>query len=117
MWGRLARPADLPIPLRRLGGWKRAAPCARPTGFVPRAGDAFPILTCASHSGTFGSVTGTTAGPRTFTPRLQRHQPDAQRDVTQEGRASSRPSNCAWRMKSCEVPLEADVRGVFRSAP
>ena len=37
-------------------------------GFVPSVGDAFPILTYASHTGTFGSVTGTTAGPRTFTP-------------------------------------------------
>ena len=31
--------------------------------------DAFPILTYANgHTGTFGTVTGTTAGPRTFTP-------------------------------------------------
>lgn len=30
--------------------------------------DAFPILTYGSHSGTFGTVTGTTAGPRTFNP-------------------------------------------------
>ena len=30
--------------------------------------DAFPILTYGSHSGTFGTVTGATAGPRTFTP-------------------------------------------------
>ena len=35
---------------------------------IPNTGDAFPILTYASHTGTFGSVTGTTAGPRTFTP-------------------------------------------------
>ena len=31
-------------------------------------GNAFPILSYASHISTFGSVTGTTAGPRTFTP-------------------------------------------------
>ena len=51
-----------------VGGWKRAAPCARPTGFMPSVGDAFPILTYASRGGAFGSVTGTTAGLRTFTP-------------------------------------------------
>ena len=35
---------------------------------MPSVGDAFPILTCASHSDTFGSVTGTPASLRTFTP-------------------------------------------------
>ena len=41
----------------------------RPNGFIPNIGDAFPILTYAlGHSGTFGSVAGTTAGPRTFAP-------------------------------------------------
>jgi hypothetical protein len=30
--------------------------------------DAFAILTYGSHTGTFGTVTGATAGPRTFTP-------------------------------------------------
>ena len=41
----------------------------RPSGFVPSVSDAFPILTYAlGHTGTFGSVTGTTAGLRTFTP-------------------------------------------------
>ena len=40
---------------------------ARPTGFIPSAGDAFPILTYTNgHTGTFGTVTGTPAGPRTF---------------------------------------------------
>ena len=40
-----------------------------PNGFIPNVGDAFPILTYAlGHSGTFGSLTGTAAGPRTFTP-------------------------------------------------
>ena len=37
-----------------------------PNGFVPSGGDAFPILTYASHTGAFGSVTGTTAGTCTF---------------------------------------------------
>jgi hypothetical protein len=41
---------------------------ARPTGFIPSVSDAFPILTYGSHSGAFGTVTGTTAGARTFTP-------------------------------------------------
>ena len=35
---------------------------ARPTGFIPSVSDAFPILTYAN------GHTGTTAGPRTFTP-------------------------------------------------
>ena len=38
----------------------------RPNGFVPSVGDAFQILTYASHSGAIGSVTGTVAGSRTF---------------------------------------------------
>jgi hypothetical protein len=41
---------------------------ARPTNFIPGVNDAFAILTYGSHSGTFGTVTGTTASPRTFTP-------------------------------------------------
>lgn len=30
--------------------------------------DAFPILTYTGHTGSFGTVSGTTAGPRTLTP-------------------------------------------------
>ena len=30
--------------------------------------DAFAILTYTSHTGSFGTVTGTTADPHTFTP-------------------------------------------------
>ena len=30
--------------------------------------DAFPILTYTGHTGAFGTVTGATAAPRTFTP-------------------------------------------------
>ena len=46
-----------------------ARTAARRTGFVPIQGNTFPILTYAlGHTGTFGSVTGTTAGPRTFIP-------------------------------------------------
>ena len=41
---------------------------ASPTGYIPSVSDAFAILTYTSHSGTFGTVTGATAGPRTFTP-------------------------------------------------
>ncbi len=40
----------------------------RPTNFIPSVSDTFAILTYGSHSGTFGTVTGTTAGPRTLTP-------------------------------------------------
>jgi hypothetical protein len=41
---------------------------ARPTGFIPNVSDAFAILTYTGHTGSRGTVTGTTAGPRTFTP-------------------------------------------------
>ncbi len=39
---------------------------ARPTGFIPSVSDAFAILTYTGHTGAFGTVTGTTAGPRIF---------------------------------------------------
>ncbi len=42
---------------------------ARPTNFIPSVSDAFAILTYSyGHAGSFGTVTGTAAGPRTFTP-------------------------------------------------
>jgi hypothetical protein len=41
---------------------------ARRRNFIPNVSDAFAILTYGSHSGTFGTVTGATAGPRTFVP-------------------------------------------------